>query len=71
MGKSLVAVAIVAVLYFSLSLWFAITVFSTYASTYNTTKYITEVLSAIDGHHPSSIHSCLTSCNVTMGAVTS
>ncbi|ABO07537.1 hypothetical protein [Pyrobaculum calidifontis] len=67
MGKSLVAVAIVAVLYFSLSLWFAITVFSTYASTYNTTKYITEVLSAIDGHRPSSIHSCLTSCNVAMG----
>jgi len=67
MEKSLVAVAIVAVLYFSLSLWFAITVFSTYASTYNTTKYITEVLSAIDGHRPSSIHSCLTSCNITMG----
>jgi len=65
MGKSLVAVATVAVLYFSL--WFAITVFSTYASTYNTTKYITEVLSAIDGHRPSSIHSCLTSCNITMG----
>jgi len=43
MGKSLVAVVIVAVLYFSLSLWFAITVFSTYASTYNTTKYIAEV----------------------------
>jgi len=63
-GKSLAAVA---VLYFSLSLWFAITVFSTYASTYNTTKYIAEVLSVIDGHYPSSIHYCLTSCNVTMG----
>jgi len=68
MGKSLAAVA---VLYFSLSLWFAITVFSTYASTYNTTKYIAEVVSVIDGHRPSSIHSCLTSCNVTMGALTS